>query len=279
MLRLFRDFTKIALALLCVPEIASAQAKQFLVNAPHFRVRILWPANSAVGLNTIAHLRDIILSHVSLPGVPSDQFADTTITLTFASEMSAGIDAWVRPDGHLIILSLSGIRQWEPSKLRQIVEHELAHLELEGFLGNQDLPAWFREGMAEWWSAGLTCEGTIRIQLDMAQRYNQPISMPKLFGPEGFKRSRLAYDYLASYFDWIDRRRGGVVADGQLLRAVKRDGLDAALTLLLRESAPTIRRRWWSYMLKTYDSLAASTYCSHDSQSGAADLFQISPVQ
>lgn len=252
----------LGIADLCRPVRASCQAaNEIVVDASGYRVRILWSPDRALDSTVIARLIGVVRTHILLPGVPANPFIGRTVTISLATELRSGVDAWASPSDHLISRSLDGVLRWTLPKLRQVVQHEMAHLELSAFLGGANVPAWFEEGIAEWWADGLTCEGKTRIRLALAQRRHDGDHIPPLFGSEGFERSRLAYDYLASYFEYLNVRGRGVVRDGRLLAAVKKRGVNRALTAVLTRKPADLEEAWWSYMVEQYDGLREDSLC------------------
>ena len=53
----------------------------------------------------------------------------------------------------------------------RVLEHEMAHIALAEFFDHRAVvPKWFDEGFAEWAAGGMTCEGRIRVEIEVRRR-------------------------------------------------------------------------------------------------------------
>lgn len=219
------------------------------------QVRVVFPAHERADSAKVLILIDALHSQVPLRGLPADVLAGKKVTISLASQWPSGLYGRSSPIHYLIILPFAEAFSWEPDKLRRVIRHELAHIGLGTFLGYAQVPRWFDEGFAEWSVGGLTCEGEIRVRLEISMRRREQDPPPSLFVPGGLGRSRLRYDLFATFFEYIDEKWGRVVESGKLLDAVKANGVHLGLVRALGENVEALEDGWRSYLLDRYDGL------------------------
>lgn len=226
------------------------------------RVRIVFPTEESVDPEKARRLIEILEAQGSIAGLPPGTAADKRITVSLAAELPGGIQATSSAADRLIILPLDAALQWEPARLRRVTRHEMAHIGLGVFLDHAAVPVWFQEGFAEWAVGGLTCEGEVRIRLDLLTRRRKAEPTPRPFGSGGLDRSRLSYDYFATVFEYLEIRGKGVVADGRLLKAVKANGVTAGIAQLFGADFEELAEGWQVYLLGRYNGLPNAFACA-----------------
>lgn len=214
------------------------------------RVRVVFPSKDAVDTAKARVLIEITKRQAPFPGLPPDILSGRRITISLAAQATPGLDARSFPDRGLIIFPLAQAFHWEPEKLRRVIRHDLVHLGVGVFLNYAPTPAWFDEGIAEWAAGGLTCEGETRIRVELALRRHRGRPPPVVVGADALGRSRLSYDLLATFLEFIDLRWNGIVKDGSLLKAVRSWGFDAGLARVLGQGLEVIHEAWQSDLLR-----------------------------
>lgn len=186
------------------------------------------------------------------------------VTLSLAREMDRAVDARSIPSEGLIILPLSRVFDWGEDKFRWIIRHEMAHLNMAALLGASASrwPTWFREGFAEWAAGGLSCEGQVRVLLDLAARRRSDVGLPAILTAGGNGLARVAYEYYATVFEYLDKRTGGGVQSGDLLRVVATHGLRDALRILVGRDSAEIEEEWQGYVTVTYSGSLDELSCT-----------------
>ena len=220
------------------------------------RGRVVFPSSADVGSGDVQRLLKILDKEVVARGFPPPFRLDRFVTISLAVEQKySDADAWTRPDAALIVLPLEGALGWGEEKLRRVLRHELTHVRLGAFLGgHHGLPRWFEEGLAEWAAGGVTCEGEWRLRIDVRRRRMAKLPLPKLDGDWSSVPKRIAYDYYATFFEYVESRRPGLVARGDLISLVKEHGVESALRIGLGTDRLRIERAWDDHLEQLVES-------------------------
>lgn len=215
-------------------------------------VRVVFPVGTSVSLNQGYELIREVTSQDPLPGFPVGFDAQPKITISLATEPREGQDAWSSAETGLIALPLRGALKWDRAKLHRVIRHELAHIQLGRFLRDQEVPLWFEEGFAEWASGGLSCAGALRLSLELRVRQRIGKEVPSLRLPGIDVRSRVAYDFFVSFFDYLEGQHSGVIGSGALLSATATHGLEKGLLTSTGVSLERLEALWQVYLLERY---------------------------
>ena len=214
------------------------------------RGRLVFASSVKVGIGHSQRMLEILDGELETPGFPADFELDRPVTISLATQWShLDADAWAHPPDALIVLPLEESRAWSEEKLRSVLRHELTHIRIGAFLGfHHSLPRWFEEGFAEWAAGGVTCEGEWRLRIDLQRRKVAELPVPRLGGDWMGVPKRIAYDYYAMFFEYLDAWRPGFVASGDLLALVKKHDLESALLIGLGMDLSRVERGWKSYL-------------------------------
>lgn len=224
-------------------------------------IRVVYPEGIPYDSLLAEHVRLILRDSRATPGFGESPPNADKVIVSFATKLQDGIDGSSVPRDWLITLPVEMATRWKPTKLRHVLQHEFAHVRLGNFLDHVDVPLWFREGFAEWAAGGISCEGQMRIHLDLLWRQLRNDRLPQLDDLGATGRSRLDYDYYTTFFEYLDERSRGGVADGRLLEAVKRGGVEIGLRQLLRLKMEAAVQGWQTYLRNRYQVLPKEFAC------------------
>ena len=118
---------------------------------------------------------------------------------------------------------------------------------------------WFSEGLAEWVAGGLTCEGKVRIALDLRLRSAGGAEAPLLnvgvLRPNRSlhdQSSRVEYDYSASFFEYLAARDEALLEGHALLIAVNDRGVVPAVEHLVGAQLSEVIEQWQLHLKREY---------------------------
>lgn len=215
------------------------------------RGRISLTAPEHAKIDSLRALKAINLARQAtiVRGLPRSLLASTAIRLSLAADAPVSADAVSFPAQRIIALPMAYWLEWHDEKLATVIRHEVAHLALAVFMYDRGLPWWFQEGFAEWATGPLSCEGEARIRLSLVSRGAK--GAPHITEVHrDIPPSRLQYDYLASFFEYLDIHRA--VSSGRLLAHVRKSGIDAALTRVFENDLETLNAEWRAYLASRY---------------------------
>ncbi len=208
------------------------------------RARIVFPVAANLPL---ADARRVLAVAESVPwtvGLPSSYVPQRSITISLASRPRRGASGWSSVESWLVVLPLSEAVTWPEQTLRRVLRHEMAHVLLADVLGTQSVPTWFVEGFAEWAAGGLTCEGRVRVEIEIRHRIAAGLS---LLTPEeawGALPARLAYDVATSFVEFLDRRDGNHVNAGNLVANIAVHGWQVGFQRTFRVDHRALEAQW-----------------------------------
>lgn len=214
-------------------------------------VRIVWPEDAPPESSVPDRLLQAYYTQRPLPGLPPDILGRQTLTISLASQLNDDLDGWAWPIQHLIVLPRERVPRWSESKLLHVLRHELAHVELGLFL-QVSVPDWFGEGFSEWAAGGLTCEGEARLRLHLLSDSSKTALRARLFDGPTMERSRLSYDYIATFFTFVDKIGRGRLSNGEVLREIKETGVRSGLRRALESSLDNLIDDWWTWLVAQY---------------------------
>jgi len=211
---------------------------------------VVFASSVKVDGGDIQRVLRILDGEVESPGFPAAFELDRPVTISLATERQyVDADAWARPRDALIVLPLEESLTWSEEKLRSILRHELTHIRMGLFLGfHHNVPHWFEEGFAEWAAGGVTCEGEWRLRIDLRRRKVAELPLPRLGGDWKGVPKRIAYDYYATFFEYLESRNPGFITSGDLLTLVKKHNLESALLIGLGMDFLNVEREWGNHL-------------------------------
>jgi hypothetical protein len=174
-----------------------------------------------------------------------------TVNLVYASESQWNAEATSFTGERVVALRLDDAATWNEHRLQRVLSHELAHIGLRAALGNGRLSRWIEEGFAEVLAGGLTCEGEVRIRLDVLRRRRNGLDLPAVGAPPGAQLSRLDYDYATTYVAYLDDTEDTSITDGGTLE----NGEMARILRLARENSRETADGWHRRLLGQYDGM------------------------
>lgn len=212
--------------------------------------RIVFPDVADVPLDQARRILNALEEERDLRGLPTDAHLPDTITISLALEMQPGLDGRSIGRSATVIVPLRQSLSWEEAKLRRVLRHEIAHLALADYLGHRELPMWFTEGFAEWASGGLTREGHVRIEIELQRRSTTRAGEmpPRLEDAWEDLPRRLAYDFFASFFEFLEVSRPSLLSSGELLRKVRLYGLHSALSAVFGRELGELESAWHQWL-------------------------------
>lgn len=233
--------------------------------------RVVFPASADIDSTCTSRITDTLEEEQFLPGIPGEFQVVGRVTVSLALDPRQDVEAWSEPKTNLIVLPLAASCDWNLRKLRRVLRHELAHIAMGGLPNYDQLPAWFREGFAEWVAGGLSSEGMARIELEIARRQILDAELPLLEGRWDGVADRLAYDLFASFFLLLETRRKDVLLDGELLSRTADVGVHNALAVLYGRTFRQLEREWHVFLRQRFGSPADPGYRQRaDPRAGAA---------
>lgn len=172
------------------------------------RGRVVYPV--AVNGRSDAERIGAVLERVpDIAGLPNGHARPGSVTVSLALDGVPGLDGWTLVERRLIILPWPRTIVWPETRLLKVLTHEMAHIALFDFFGGRQnvLPGWFEEGFAEWASGGLSCEGHMRLEIEVRRRLGLGLSLPSVYDDDWKTLAgRIAYDVAASIVGFITDR-------------------------------------------------------------------------
>jgi len=225
------------------------------------KVRIVTSEGITQSANAIQRVNRLVVDQPLLPGLPRGLLATRTITISLIRERLDGIDARAFPSDLVIAIPATAVESWTDSKLRRVLRHELMHLALGAALGYAHVPAWFSEGFAEWGSESLSCEAEARLRLDAVIYGGQSPNIPQLSVKIRNHIDRLGYDYLQTFFEFLDGRPGHLVSSGRMVESVREHGVVAGLEKAFRANLRSLEGEWHGYLRRRFGSFPSGFTC------------------
>ena len=224
------------------------------------RVRIVFPNEEALDSTRAHHLIEAFERQPAIPGLPPSILKEGRITISLAAEATPGIDGRAFASSRLIVIPFDDSDNWDQAKLHRVIRHELAHIGLATFVEHERLPIWFDEGFAGWTAGEMTsCLAKVRIGIDLQIRRREGRSPPNV---AMLGRTRLSYDYYATFFQYLDEAENGVVTNGVLLQSVREHGVDGGIAVATGVGLREHEAMWWAYLSDRYeDALDGLTDC------------------
>ena len=214
------------------------------------RTRIVFPDVADVALDQAQRILNAAEEERNVRGLPADARLPDTITVSLALGMLPGLDGRAILRSATVVLPLDQSLSWKDTELRRVLRHEIAHLAMADYLGYRETPHWFAEGFAEWASGGLTPEGRVRVEIELQRRSTSPASEtpPRLEDAWEDLPRRLAYDFSASFFEFLEVSRPFLLNSGELLRRVRLDGLHSALSTAFGRGFGELEAEWHRWL-------------------------------
>ncbi len=187
-------------------------------------------------------------------GFPSTYEMDRTVTVSLALALDRRVEARALLPGAVIILPIERFPEWDDSKLRQIIRHELAHIAVSDFLGppSWEIPRWFDEGFAEWAAGGLRPEGRVLVEIEVRRRTRAGEPMPVLADALQNLPRRMAHDFFASIFEFLEIAKERSIKDGELLRNIKQHGMSTGFRKTFNATLEELEAAWHQWLIQEF---------------------------
>ena len=209
------------------------------------RGRVLYPAQSKLESDDAERILYVLETVAPTSGLPVDYAQPGSVTVSLARKGVPGLDGWTSVEKRLIVLPLERAIRWPEEKLRNVLEHEMAHIAVFDFFGVQGvLPAWFEEGFAEWTAGGLSCEGHIRLEIEVRRRVALGLLLPSVDSDWEALPARLAYDVAASFVGFIAGRLERGKGIGKMMDNVKTHGWQSGVEMTLGVGLDVLEAAW-----------------------------------
>ena len=227
--------------------------------------RIVYPLSGELPLAQLhktVRVLDDLMDDPAVAGFPADASIGKPITVSLATvARRSDVDGWSYPLRRLVVLPAGKWKSWDPVRLRRVLRHEIAHVRMGIYLEERRLPRWFEEGLAEWVSGGLTCEGRFRLWIEVQRRDANGGRLRSLSGESEVMPIRLEYDFHASFFEFLEKVKPGLVSDGDLVAEVRQRGVDDALLRTLGWSHGRTEGLWWQYLRERFREAPSDSGC------------------
>ncbi len=230
--------------------------------------RVVFPAVAEISQDEARTILNVLAEERDIPGLPTQAgLADRYITVSLAIELPPGVDGWSDAASGTMILPARRWVYWEPSKLRRVLRHELAHLAMESFLEHREMPHWFHEGFAEWASGGLTCEGRARLGIETLRRLRNRERLPGVDDVWDSIPGRLAYDVFASFFEFLSTVHSRGLPSGALIQGIHDLGLESALVVTYGAGLRELEKAWRQWLRGQYSEGLVLAGCHQEETS------------
>jgi hypothetical protein len=231
-------------------------------------VRVVFPTEEATDSPRAHLLIEAVRAQMPVRGFRNDLLNGQRLTIRLVTDRRLATDASSDPSNRLIILPAPDVFEWKPELLARVLRHELAHVAVGVFFNFPLLPVWFEEGFAEWAAGGLDCKGEARVRLDLVVRKQRRAAPPRIFGPTALKRSRLAYDYFGTFFQFMEERGAGALSNGTLLGAIKVRGISRGASQVFAVDLQELEKEWQNYVIGRYADIPKGYSCDRERRRG-----------
>jgi len=155
------------------------------------------------------------------------------------------------PERQLVIIDYSKMNV-HPFTLATTLKHELCHLLLHDYLGNQKLPRWLDEGICQWASDGiaeiLLDDGRSVLNTAVLSGRQLPLARLRDRFPQDRMSLILAYAQSKSIVDYITREYGRKAVLDILRRLQNGDSAEEALDRVLSVSIEALEDDWLGHL-------------------------------
>jgi len=163
------------------------------------------------------------------------------------------------PERQLVIIDYSKMNV-HPFTLATTLKHELCHLLLHDYLGNQKLPRWLDEGICQWASDGiaeiLLDDGRSVLNTAVLSGRQLPLARLRDRFPQDRMSLILAYAQSKSIVDYITREYGRKAVLDILRRLQNGDSAEEALDRVLSMSIEALEDDWLGHLKRAPTVLA-----------------------
>ena len=225
--------------------------------------RVVFPDGAAITHDDAQSIMRLLNEERDLRGLPAAAgIADRFITVSLAPDLPTGVDGRTLVGQTTIILPLFRWVDWDPSRLRRVLRHELTHIAIGSFLGHLETPPWFVEGIAEWASGGLTCAGRARVGIETLRRLQAGEELPGIEDAWDSLPRRLAYDFFASFFEFLETIHPHALVGGVLVRRTHDLGLETALLETFGLELRDLEAGWTRWLRDQHSAGQVLTECA-----------------
>ncbi len=209
--------------------------------------RVVYPAGSWVDDEEIQRLLGVLAEERTIRGMPRWFRLGRVVTISLSNGLPEGADGRAVVDKAVVILPLNRIANWGDDRLRRVVRHELAHIGVAEAVGpghRKEIPRWFDEGFAEWSSEGRWAERYARVDVEVCRRAAIGSGMPSVDGDWSDVSMQTEYDFFASFIEFLESRRAGVISEGELLERIRDRGFSSGLSETLGQRLKDLEGAW-----------------------------------
>jgi hypothetical protein len=225
-------------------------------------VRIAIRASEPMERDKLQRLVDVVQVELRrLPGLPVDVLAGKDITIAVASDGDPYVEGSSSLLARLILLPPEAL-YWRADRQVRLVRHELAHVALATFTDWAILPFWLTEGFAEWAAGGLDCRAEARIGLSLKRTQRMTLPPPRLDELAPMPSQRIAYDYAASFFEFLELEWDGVVSSGRFTAGIRANGVQHGIRRLFRMEPEALEALWLEHIFRRYARAEPGSPCS-----------------
>lgn len=155
-----------------------------------------------------------------LPGLPPDALAQGGPAVVYLAPDEARFDSltgghapdWgagiAIPREGVIVLPGYASHRGNPTALGRVLRHELAHVALQRYVGDVQVPRWFSEGYATWAAGQLDFDGAWLLRIAFLTGSAPPLDSLALAWPAAETPARVAYLLSASAVQYLYREGG-----------------------------------------------------------------------
>ncbi len=223
-------------------------------------LRVIAPDSVVLDPGFETMIKAMIAARGPAPGLSQVGHTLSDLTVSLTEGLESTLDGTADSPLRIIILPINRVPLWSRAKLAQVVEHELAHIELATALDFRVLPLWFDEGFAEWATHRDECAAEARIVLSMvtAERLGRAPPLQEL---DIVTRSGLTYDFLANFFTFVDTTWPGSLTSGALVAAVRDLGVAEGFLEAVGVEVTEAHRQWYDGLRRDLTERAAGLSC------------------
>jgi hypothetical protein len=178
-----------------------------------------------------------------------DEASFGTLTGGRAPEWGAGV---AFPAEARIVLPAYASRRGAVHELDRVLRHELAHVALQRYVGDFQMPRWFTEGYATWAAGQLDTNAGWLLRLAFLTGRAPPLDSVTLDWPARTTDARIAYLLSASVVDYLHDNGGDRVMRVFLERWREVGGFERALFDTYGLSLAQLEGYWSEHVRRRY---------------------------
>lgn len=209
------------------------------------------PDDAALALDLARHAAESVPSFAQRLGVSPGGPIEIVLAHTQAQfrELQPGAipdwaDGTAWPAQGLVFLRASRIRVGTDEPLSVVLDHELIHVLLGRAFGDQPVPRWLQEGLAQVWARQYTAQTTQALAQGLLGRDLVPLGDLAYGFPADPVRARLAYAQSADFVAWLQNEHGPQTIPVVVEQLRRGASFGAAMVEATGLSVAELDRRW-----------------------------------